>query len=770
MLATGIWPLFLHTLLSFLLGHNPSLAFSLKNCTIVYPENVNSVQVACSDRDLTAIPDDIPRNATSLDLSSNNIVNIKRADLSCLSKVVSALVQYNSISHIDDGAFADLVELRVLIMDENELTNLTDNMFLGLSKLVTISLMGNHISHISPKAFQSLVSIRSVILGSNQLQRITEIAPILKLPYIKDLYLGYNKFASFDTDDLPLNVSNLRFLQMDMNPLTKFSITKDIFPHLHGLGLNKCSCDLEWDVPNRTFLGRLTSLYFAGTDISFEVYRTVLQDATLLQRLSLSTMKTWIDKGLIDFACQIPSLRILDVSDNEIGTVGDNLLRSCSQLTELTLSADGLSGMSDRSLRSMTQLRSLELHRNALSKLPLALRGLSTLEMLDLSSNLISELDCLDFVNLTRLTELNLQRNCILNLRRCIFQPLNDLKVLNIQENYVFILDFKVNLQKLESLKLNNNGHLKLRQGDFGNLSALINLDLDSDTFYSLWEGVFEGLYNLQTLSFRIAYCHKEHFRGLKHLENLTLHLTNDWTQKSPQQNDEAPFSNLYNLKKLVIKVYDEHLMHISPELLKGLKSLEHFMADRFFTKSLHQDTFKYTPRLKGLQISHSDLSCLTPELFWPIPNLQVLDLSSNKLRSLDFLARVQLPGLRWLKLSRNLLTIINETVLQSFPALTYLDLTDNPLTCECSTSGFNQWVQSSNQTQVVNGHQYACAFPTQILQSEDHQLLFGRRSAESQHVGGELRHRAVSHLSETLQKHYSDWYKTASSTYTAAF
>ncbi|XP_045919958.1 toll-like receptor 13, partial [Micropterus dolomieu] len=67
---------------------------------------------------------------------------------------------------------------------------------------------------------------------------------------------------------------------------------------------------------------------------------------------------------------------------------------------------------------------------------------------------------------------------------------------------------------------------------------------------------------------------------------------------------------------------------------------------------------------------------------------------------------------LSWLKLSENALSIINETVFQSLPALTYLDLTDNPLTCECSNSGFNQWVQSTNQTQVVNGHQYTCAFP----------------------------------------------------------
>ncbi|KAF1380964.1 hypothetical protein PFLUV_G00169520 [Perca fluviatilis] len=128
--------------------------------------------------------------------------------------------------------------------------------------------------------------------------------------------------------------------------------------------------------------------------------------------------------------------------------------------------------------------------------------------------------------------------------------------------------------------------------------------------------------------------------------------------------------------------------------------------------KSLHPDTFKHTPRLKVLQIINSNLSHLTPELFWQIPNLQKLDLSNNKFRYLDFLGGANLLTLRWLKLNGNELSVINETALQCLPALTYLDLNNNPLTCECSNIGFKQWVQSNNQTQVVNGHQYTCAFP----------------------------------------------------------
>ncbi|XP_028419851.1 toll-like receptor 13 [Perca flavescens] len=712
---TGSWPLFLVPLLSFLLHYNPLLAFSLKNCTINYSEDANKLWVTCRQRSLTAIPDDIPRNASSLDLSSNSISKITRTDLKYLPKLTYAGLEFYLISHINDGAFADLEKLKSLFLSNNNLKKVTDNMFQGLSKLVLLFLDVNHISYISTVAFQSLVSLKQLDLSSNYLQQITDIAPIFKLPTLNELCLGNNKFTSFQSDDLPLNISNIKSLLLTMNPLRKFSLTKDVFPHLWSLELSKCSSNIEWDVSNKTFLRTLTSLALGGTYISFESYRAVLQTTDSLQTLFPTSMKARIDEGLIDVACQIPSLRTLDLQLNHIVSVDDNLLQSCSQITDLSLSSNKLSEMSEHSLRSNSQLRHLDLGRNQLSKVPLAIRGLSTMETLDLSSNYIAELDCNAFLNLTRLTTLNLYQNLISKIKGCVFQNLNDLKELNIGENAVFTFDnnFRVGLQKLESLNLHNNRLLHLMSEDFSNLSCLRSLDLENDKCYNMNERAFQGLDNLQTLSITPGHYRKEMFIGLTQLENLILHLTSKWELRSSQQKDYSPFSNLPNLKKLILKVYDTFLVpDINQDLLKGLKSLESLTSDNFFRKSLHPDTFKHTPQLKVLQIINSNLSHLTPELFWQIPNLQKLDLSNNKFRYLDFLGGANLLTLRWLKFNGNEFSVINKTALQCLPALTYLDLNNNPLTCECSNVGFNQWVQSNNQTQVVNGHQYICAFP----------------------------------------------------------
>ncbi|XP_038580255.1 toll-like receptor 13 [Micropterus salmoides] len=701
---------FLVFLLSFLLHFNPSLAYSLKNCTAAFAVNV--IRVECTHRGLAAVPDDIPKNATSLDLSSNRILKINRTDLSSLAKLTSLNTENNHLAHVDNGAFAGL-PLMELKMGSNKLTNLTDNMFQGLWTLIYLSAEKNHLAYISPLAFQPLISLQNVVLNYNRLHQMSNIVPILQLPNLKELYLDFNHFTSIQSDDLPFNKSNLRTLMMIGNILTKFSIRRDIFPHLQSIFMST-GTDFEWDVPDATFLRSLTALDLFGFDSGSDTYRMMLKSAESVRELSMSVMKNQLDEDLVDIACQLPTLTSLELSNNNVNSINNTFLQSCSQLIELDLSYNSLEELSEFSLSSMKQLRRLDLNTNFLSRVPPALKSLSTLEILDLSVNFISELGCSDFLNLTRLTTLDLNQNRISTLNGCVFQDLKDLKVLNMGENSIHLLIdfFKVNLQKLEVLNLHMNSLKQLKTGDFRNLSSLRSLNLESEKCYVAHKGAFEGLTNLHSLSVTPFFADVLSFTGLENLEILQLHLRSLLKSDGSHQKKYPPFSKLPSLKSLLIE-NSGGFYHISPDLLKDLKSLEYFAAENFFTEPPHPDTFKYTPHLTSLQIIQSDLQNLNPDLFQPIPNLQALDLSQNKLRSLDFLSQVNLSSLSQLSLRQNKLTVINETILQSLPALTFLDLFGNPLTCNCSNAGFIQWVKNNNQTQVVNAYQYHCSFPS---------------------------------------------------------
>ncbi|XP_028330609.1 toll-like receptor 13 isoform X2 [Gouania willdenowi] len=706
------------SLLCFVLVLDSTLSFSLKNCSYSSSEeDAEYIMVECERHGLTVVPPDIPQNATTLSVAVNSIVQINRTDLQGLSRLKSLRCDFNLISHIESGAFTDLGNLIIIVLNNNKLTYLVDNMFLGLSKLEDLSLSSNQISLISPLAFQSLNSIKSIHLGLNNLHQVADIIPVLSNPTLKTLVLFHNNFSSFQTDDLPESASNLTSLMIGLNPLKKFNITKDVFPHLKELNLDGCTKDLVWAVGNKKFLQALTDLTIGGSYITFDTYTAMIQASGSLKRLELYNMNLVLVADVVEIACRIPSLQTLLLTEAELGTVDDKLLCACSKLTELKLPNDQLTNMSDHSLQSMTQLRILWLNNNHFSKLPVTIRELSLLEILDLSYNFLSKLDCLDFHDLKKMKSINLNSNRISSLQECLFETLLDLENLDIGNNSVFSVgdSFKVNLGKLELLNLQNNQLDVIYPGTFRNLSSLHKLNIESWQNYVVFHGAFEGLDNLQSLTLTLFEFTEELFMGLPQLKTLSLLMPVNVNHKISMQINTKPFTDLPHLKKLTVVIDGSHQLDISPDLLSGLRSLEILLAENFFKASVHLDTFRFTPKLKNLQIVHSDLSDLTPELFWYIPDLKELDLSNNKLKSLDFLAQAKLLALSVLKLSNNDLSVINETVFQFLPALRYLDLSDNPLTCECSNSGFMQWIQTNNQTQVVNGYQYICAFPVRL-------------------------------------------------------
>lgn len=702
LLGSSCWS-FLVLLLSALPHLKPSQSYSLKNCSVEY-SLYDVTWIDCSLHDLIAVPDDIPANAVSLNLNTNHILKINRTDLSGLLKLRYLQLGYNWISHVDDGAFVDL-NLKNLDMGSNNLSELTDNMFEGLRKLLSLSLERNRISHISPRAFRPLISLQSVKLMYNHMYQIANIVPILQLPNLYELMLGSNRFSSFQSHDLPFNKSNLRTLWLNGNSLKQFSISRDVFPRLQSLHLS-CAAGFQWDVPDSTFLSRVMTLGFDVLDVSADMYRAMLKTVESVQSLSMNFIK---NKDVVDIACQSPALLSLDLSSNHLVSINQTLLQACSQLTELDLSSNSLEELSEFSLRSMKQLNSLNLHNNSLSRVPPALRGHVTLHFLDLSFNVISDLGCFDFSNLTGLRNLSLNHNHISTLNSCVFQGLKDLIVLNIAENNVHTLvDFsKVNLEKLVVLDLHKNDLKQLQTGDFRGLSSLSSLDLESKKLCTVENGTFEGLHNLQRLSVTL-FLYDGIFTGLDHLKTLILHLTSSFNKSSHRDND-SPFLPFSFLETLEIRSQDWH-DPISPQFLKGLKSLEHLTAEKFFATSPHVDTFKYTPSLRSLAIIQSDLQDLNPELLQPIQKLQVLNLSRTKLRSLAFLSRLNLSALTVLTLKDNNLMVIHEMVFQLLPALTYLDLSGNPFTCSCANAGFIQWLKNNNQSQVDGAYQYDCS------------------------------------------------------------
>ncbi|XP_039676256.1 toll-like receptor 13 [Perca fluviatilis] len=699
---------------------NPSLAYSLKNCSICYSNDASAdVVLHCSERNLVTVPDDIPRDASGVFLSHNQLEQINRDDFRHLSKLRFLALEENLIAHVDDGSFIHLVALTSLYIRNNKLTNLTGKLFQGLSNLTMLDLSSNNINSIHTSAFQSLTRLETVILDSNKLQQVVDIQPILQLPLIQKLNIGRNLFPSFQTKDLLLNEpSSLKVLDFSNDVFEKFSITTQIFPHLEMIDFSMSGhvAGWQWDIPDRTLLRNITQLYFSFPYITFEGIRKVLQSLDSLMHLRLNYVEKWIHKGLLATVCKILTLKKLDLFFNNVPDISAKLV-ACSQLSELDLSYTSMTELSKGSIRLMKQLSSLTLENNHLTKVPDDIRSLSSLEILNIGINIIAELSCEDFTNTTHLRELYLHNNHIAKLERCVFESLNDLKVLDMSNNLLWTFGdtFKIGLKKLEFLDLSNHFVPILEKGDFQSLGSLKYLDVVSKHIRGVKDKAFDGLNNLSNLSVSLPLEFENKFKGLQQMENLTTYFINDGF-KGPQPKHDEAFSPLKSMKVLTVRNSQSYQtgfpFDIPAEMLQPMKHLEDFTAENFYISAPDVDTFKYNRQLKSLTIRQTDLSDLDPGLFQPMPHLQVLDFSESKIKSLDFLFQANLSALRYLKLSDNEITVINEMVFQFLPALTYLDLKNNPFTCDCSNAGFIQWVKNNDQTQVVNAYQYTCSFP----------------------------------------------------------
>lgn len=412
----------------------PLLSFSLKNCTLSYSKDISIVSVSCNGRILENIPDEIPHDSTYLDLGFNKISVIKATDLTHLSKLNFLVINNNRISHIEDKSFANLKELKSLRIFRNKLTNLTDNMFVGLENLVFVNLMYCQISYISSKAFQPLVSLKTALLDFNHIHHIQDIVQIFQLPNIAKISFMFNNIRSLDSDELLLNTTTVTAINLAYNSLSKFSLKRDIFPHLQSLDLKKFSHNFTWYVANKTFLRSVTELHLDSM-FNLNTYTAILNSTISLKTVHLSGTH----QHFIKDACSIPSLTTFNFIDSPTKTVDDHVFWPCSRLTWLSVSGHSLNKLPDQSLQSLTQIRVLDLHENEFSKVPRAVQGLSTLKSLDLSSNLISDLDCLDFANLTKLTTLNLYNNRITKLPECVFQNLCNLRSLYIKKKILLL-------------------------------------------------------------------------------------------------------------------------------------------------------------------------------------------------------------------------------------------------------------------------------------------------------------------------------------------
>ncbi|XP_034562815.1 toll-like receptor 13 [Notolabrus celidotus] len=698
----------------------PVAGFSVRGCHI----SDNIAICGLTDGKLTAVPRDIPSTVKGVDLTSNKITKIQADDFKHLSVLTQLDLKHNSISQIDAGAFADLISLQKLNLNSNKLVALGDDLFGGLSNLTELRITSNNMKKVEPTTFKSLKSLEFLDISHNKLHKSTTVHCILQqLPNLQNLVIPNNDLTHFQSWEITNSSLQLSSLDLSQNSIAVFRIIADIFPNLTRLNIGSTfKHKMIWDVRNKTFLSRVSTLDISGLQLASNDWKTFLESFnSSLTALKMTKMKYNLSE-LIGISCTIPTLTSLHLRENNLYYIDQRFFQLCGNVKEIDLKSNSIKSVQDKAFRSLRRLRILTLSHNRLPSVPIATRNIPTLSELDLSSNNITTLGCNDFTNLTKLRELSLSQNLILALKDCVFKDLIALQVLKLQNNHISKLNgaFKKYLPNLLQLRLNGNKLTAMNPGEFKGLKSLQNLSLHENKIDDLKKGCFIGLTNLTDLNLQSNNIQKDTFKrgcfdDVKSLKELDLR-DNHISYYDSSALSNPPFSQLTLLETLAIPAQRHRLKSILPyNFLQGLKNLKYFDARNIQILRLHKDTFKYTPQLQQLDVSSNDLADLSPDLFAPIPNLKSLYISRTSLQSLDFLVNAKLKKLEFLQSRKNVFPVITEGEIMSLPALVYLDLYGHSFKCDCDNIWFREWVVKSNQTQVFDAYNFECNFPQSL-------------------------------------------------------
>ncbi|XP_068438011.1 toll-like receptor 13 isoform X1 [Clinocottus analis] len=708
----------------------PVTGYYLKLCRI-------SDDIAiCTKRKLNAVPQDIPSTVKGFDLSDNNISEIQAFNFKNFSVLTQLDLKHNKISKIGPGAFANLISLKKLNLNRNKLGKLGDDLFQGLINLTELNINRNGIKSVASTSFKSLTSLTFLDFSNNKLHRLTNVHTILQhLPTLQVLSVESNDITTFDSSELSNRSLNLTYLDLSGNPIAIFRITADVFPNLTWLNIGYPSSKrpMEWDIQNKTFLSRVSTLDISQHIIGNDAMKTLLEDFNpSLKILRMNGMKHTNLTALIRVSCSITTVSTLELQHNNLLYVHAQFFQLCINVTEINLAMNKIQNIREEAFRSLRRLKILSLAQNKLPSVPAATSNLPTLRKLDFSTNSIKTFECNDFTNLTNLRELSLNHNKISALKRCVFKDLIRLEVLKLQNNIISELDgaFQKYLPNLKQLHLNLNKLTTINNGEFAGLQSLQNLSLEDNEINIFKNGSFLGLWNLTALHLNKNKINEEGLhKGLfHHLINLkTLDLReNNIQYRSSRALTDPPFSKLSHLETLVYQGNSGHGKSLLPSnFLQGLTNLLSFNTRTAQLVSLHKDTFTYTPQLQKLDMSSNDLRNLYSELFYPIRGLEALYISTLSLPSLDFLIKANLTKLEFLQARENQFSVYSEEVIKSLPALLYLDLQNNTFTCNCDNSWFHRWVVTNKQTQVYDADNFVCNYPpdtkgTKLLDLDD--------------------------------------------------
>ncbi|KAM4717511.1 vasorin b [Anableps anableps] len=183
--------------------------------------------ILCSRRRSSTIPDELDSSTKDLYLFANGIEGIKAEDFNGLLNLEMLDLSQNKLTNLPERVFEPLSSLKNLDLSSNQITYISEECFHGMPQLERLYLYSNHIEKIHPAAFNGLEHLLELKLQGNALTSL----PLLSLPRLLLLDLRFNFLPSLNPSEL--QTPNLESLRLGGVGLT--SLNKELIRNLKNL-------------------------------------------------------------------------------------------------------------------------------------------------------------------------------------------------------------------------------------------------------------------------------------------------------------------------------------------------------------------------------------------------------------------------------------------------------------------------------------------------------------------------------------------------------
>lgn len=666
----------------------------------------------------------------SLNLANNKLINLPPEMFSDTKEIKELYLQNNSINVLAPGLFNGLSNLLVLDLSDNDITAewINTSTFAGLLRLVVLSIAGNKIVKLEPSVFRDLYSLQVLRLEENQIESIAENT-FISLNNLHSLTLSSNKLTKIDSNAL-VGLFGLNVLSLDGNlieyidpeALRNSSSIQDL--HLNG---NKL-----FDVPAAlTEVPHLKTLDLGDNQIT-EVFNTSFASMQELVGLRLTENNlTNLSKGIFD---KMAALRILNLSGNKIQRIEPGTLDSNKNLLAIRLDGNYLTeinglfsklpnlvwlNISENLLQWFdyalipTGLQWLDIHSNQLtelgnyfeieSQLHLTMFDASnnkltditgsaipdSVEILNLSNNLISKVQSYTFFKKPNLTRVELTGNQIKSLTQ------NSLRISTIPAHKSlpefsiagnpFQCDCTMQWLQQYSKELKDRNKPQLMDLDTVTCKLLYN----RVNSYVLLKEASPDQFLCQYESNCFPFCHCCDFDAcdceMTCPTNCTCYHDLSWSANVVDCSRSGYVNNLPHripMDSTQLYLDGNDIGTITSHSFIGRKKLQVLFLNNSNIESIHNRTFNGLQELELLRLNDNKIGELQGFEFEGLSSLRELYLENNRIGFIGNNTFSTLVKLRVLRLDYN--RLVKLAVWELSPGLIKLRLAANPWSCDC--------------------------------------------------------------------------------------